>query len=444
MQTVWLSVWQLVLMGHAAGALTWIWMMPGGFPWWHARFLANAVLPSIVIAVAIAGLLHKHKEATDGYRAVFLFFPVFWTTALLAAAIVFPISARRFFAPGAGGVVFLWGLFLLSFRREWSWRWTILASLVASVLIGSIVPIAERAPQADTKPIESPISAAQPNQLPSPAPHRIEIGRESCVRPADATVVVRCGRRMIEIQPLLQFESISPDRCWTILAPRSYHPSSRLRLTGLATDGMATSLALAGYLSHLLRIQSNDEHQTIIEAYTHLDEPVYSHLNTFCQLSISGHRRLALSFSPCPNARIEVLPADYPAGRPARHAYLAADRSFHVVEARSGEKGPFRTLARGTLSRAESLRITLYDEETPICEVEFQDWAAQASTTLSPTAGWKVPVNAIEFQRLGEPPGSMSCIWMTLAATSVGRGWDSVGHSPGTYRNRMSIKSLKE
>lgn len=48
-------------------------------------------------------------------------------------------------------------------------------------------------------------------------------------------------------------------------------------------------------------------------------------------------------------------------------------------------------------------------------------------------------MNAIEFQRIdkreNEAPASQ--IWITLAATSVGRGWDCVGHHAGTYRNRM-------
>jgi hypothetical protein len=33
-------------------------------------------------------------------------------------------------------------------------------------------------------------------------------------------------------------------------------------------------------------------------------------------------------------------------------------------------------------------------------------------------------------------------IWITLAGTSVGRGWDSVGHKQGIYRNQMTIESL--
>ena len=32
-------------------------------------------------------------------------------------------------------------------------------------------------------------------------------------------------------------------------------------------------------------------------------------------------------------------------------------------------------------------------------------------------------------------------VWLTLAGTSVGRGFDSVGHKAGTYRNRVRIEA---
>jgi hypothetical protein len=49
-------------------------------------------------------------------------------------------------------------------------------------------------------------------------------------------------------------------------------------------------------------------------------------------------------------------------------------------------------------------------------------------------------VNAIEFQRLGDEPGDRVGIWITLAATAVGRGFETVGHLPGTYRNKMTLR----
>jgi hypothetical protein len=123
-------------------------------------------------------------------------------------------------------------------------------------------------------------------------------------------------------------------------------------------------------------------------------------------------------------------------------AYLDRKGVFQIVEASSGEKGPYRSLAEGALTRHDGLAITIHDEGAPVCEITFSDWAAQAGMTLSPTAGWGLPVNAIEFRLLGDGPQSAAALFMTLAGTSVGRGWDTVGHSAGIYRNRIRVEEL--
>jgi hypothetical protein len=137
--------------------------------------------------------------------------------------------------------------------------------------------------------------------------------------------------------------------------------------------------------------------------------------------------------------RSKVLPSDYPTGRPVRVAIVDSDSNFQVVEASTGEKGPFRTLASGTLSRRDPLTIVVHDDGRPIAWLTFVDWSRQISTELSPTAGWGLPMNAIEFQRFGDSAASTVGIWMTLAATSVGRGWETVGHRAGIYRNELIL-----
>jgi hypothetical protein len=130
-------------------------------------------------------------------------------------------------------------------------------------------------------------------------------------------------------------------------------------------------------------------------------------------------------------------------GRPVSpRAPRVIRNGFHVVEASSGEKGPFRELAAGRLRRSEPLAITLHDRDEALARVVLEDWSAQAGTAPSPTAGWGLPVNAIEFSLGGDGPRSPAGIYITLAGTSVGRGWDSVGHRAGTYRNRMRIEIL--
>ena len=114
-------------------------------------------------------------------------------------------------------------------------------------------------------------------------------------------------------------------------------------------------------------------------------------------------------------------------------------RRFVAAEAASGEKGPFHALAEGGLVPIQPLTITLYDEERPAGRITLEDWPGQLSTQLSPTAGWGVAENAIEFSLAGTSPSSPASIFITLAGTSVGRGWDCVGHAAGTYRNRISI-----
>jgi hypothetical protein len=268
----------------------------------------------------------------------------------------------------------------------------------------------------------------------------------SLVNAADGSVSVRLRRGTLFVSPLLRFLGRSPDGCWTLLVPERLRDESEPRLIG-ETQGVPGSPRHWRYeipglgAAELWVDASSDGRGASIQALTRLDQPVHSHLNSFCDIEVRGHRRLSLAFSPCPEIRVEVRRFDYPVGRPSRFAYVDCGRRFRVVEASSGEKGPFRVLAEGRLERTEPLTITLHDEEWEVGRVTLHEWAAQAGTELSPTAGWGVPVNAIEFSLGGDGPFSPASLFVTLAATSVGRGWDCVTHPAGTYRNRITIEA---
>ena len=185
-----------------------------------------------------------------------------------------------------------------------------------------------------------------------------------------------------------------------------------------------------------------------VEARSRVPSPVYTHQNTFAAIGISGVNTgaLSLTFSPCPDTRVRAFPYDYPYGRPIRFAYLDAAGVFHVAEASSGEKGPFRELARGPLSPAGgAVVITVYEGDRPVVRFRLHDWAAQLSTSPSPTAGWGVPANSIGFgvtsrSRRSRAPGLQ--LFASLAETGMGSGFDSVGHSPGAYRSRLTVEWL--
>ena len=176
----------------------------------------------------------------------------------------------------------------------------------------------------------------------------------------------------------------------------------------------------------------------VVAAWTTLPRPVYSHLNDWCRIRVSDVGSPSLAFSPSGATAVPVGGSRDALGRsPVRLAYLDAARRLQVVEASFGEKGPFRTIASGPVGADETVAITFLDGGLPVARIVLEDWARQADTTsLSPTAGWGLPPNAIEFHC--DEEGDV-VLHVTLAGTAVGRGWDTVGHRAGTYRNRMRI-----
>jgi hypothetical protein len=240
----------------------------------------------------------------------------------------------------------------------------------------------------------------------------------------------------IRCTPLLDFERISPDGFWSLFAPAS---STQRRVVTAFGDSFTQTLLYSDNSTIVIPNRSESQ-QVELMASSHVPRDTFTHLNSFSVLEISGHKQLSLSFSPCSQTEVDVLPADYPTGRPARFAFLSESGVFSVVEATSGEKGPFRELASGPMRRGDSLSINILDQGERVAKVTLKDWSAQLSTAVSPTAGWGVPVNAIEFQRIADSPRAPVAIWVTLAATSVGRGWQSVGHRAGVYSNRIELQ----
>jgi hypothetical protein len=316
------------------------------------------------------------------------------------------------------------------------------AGAAIAAIVGLLAPPSQRGDDPTTRPLD--VSLERIDASASDTSHPVvRLSETLRLQPNGGVVYVTCGELHLDVEPLLTFISRSPDRCWTLLAPRHERagPPRRVIANHVTDDAAVVRYADDGQ-SRLLVARPADPRVTEIEALSRFDAPVYSHLNAYCTITSMGHRRLELSFSPCPDARVEVTPFDYPFGRPVRFAYLDARDTFRVVEARSAEKGPFRTLASGTLKRGDPLTITLHDRGQPAARVTLDDWSAQVSTALSPTAGYGVPQNAITFMLSGASPASPAFISFELAGTGIGRGYDSVGHAAGVYRNRLRIERV--
>lgn len=429
--------WLAMLTAHGTAAVAWWWLLPGGFGVGEPRFWMNEVLPLGVLALVVAlrfGLWNR-AALRDGLLATF---PAFWIAAAVSARFVFPQSAQGFwFAPLALGIALLVAARVARLPKS---PWFGIGIVIAMAL-GALMPLAERGVDPDTRPLAA--TAPPPADLPAPTETRaIAIAPDVKLDPGDPVVTLLNGRVTLAVQPVLTFVSRSPDRCWTLFASKSQRDGPVRRLTGLGRESDTVRLLHRADIDSLTDFRPSLAGGIDIDSQTYLPAPIYSHLNTFTELTISGHRKLAVAFSPCPDARIEFRPFSIRGDAPGRAAYLAADGAFKVVQARRAEKGPFTTLAQGRLHRGEPLTLTLYDQDRPIFQITLDDWSSQAGDQPSPTAGYGLPVNALEFSLDGDSERSAGGMWITLAATSVGRGWDTVGHAAGMYRNRLHVRAL--
>jgi hypothetical protein len=195
--------------------------MPGGFPLWHARFWANRVIPAIVIVVAVAGVAGAEKRKRWLYQAATMFFPLMWTASLVAAAVLFPVSGRRFLLPATVGVIVLWGLGIVACRRQGTWQWSLVPVVLSSLMIGVGLPWTQWADDAD-------IRRSKVKQLLYGAPGAGEAG-DKAVRGTgeDAEIRPLTDAEFQELQAKLKAENAAKERL-PEGAPKTYQAAPRL------------------------------------------------------------------------------------------------------------------------------------------------------------------------------------------------------------------------
>ena len=436
-----------IFTGTALVFSAWWYVSPKGFPVTNPRFWTNSIIPVTVTIISLAAI-------PDVYRKKQSIIPIIlpcWSCATLAflvtSRILYPISMRPVF------MVFLLFWFLIFCLLTWLiLRKSKLSGLqlipmfilvVLAILSGAFLPLSQRSWKPATKPLNP--SGSFRTELPlNPSQSPLHLSDQVTVLPRLGNVLVYGESVHLKVSPLLFFYSRSPDRCWILCAPRAARRGPKVDYKGMRRipEGLHLEYAYDG--RNVLEVVAADQEKFVeIEAVCELPAVVYSHLNTYTEFTIHGKEKLFVSFSPCPDERIEIVSFEYPFGRPMRSAYLDPEGIFRVVQAKSADKGPFKTLAEGPLAADQPLELTLFDRDDAVCRIAFLDWAAQASTQLSPTAGWGLSENAIEFN-LGQENPPKATFYITLAATSAGRGFDSVGHTPGTYRNRIQIDPLNK
>jgi hypothetical protein len=445
--------WLTVLIGHTILAVLWWMLEPGGFPAGHPRFWSNTVAPVAALVLSFGSLWALHRESIVALRLLLPIWPAAWAAIALASRMLFPISlAWLWLVPAGATTVMVLASLPVYYHRPRAQAKGILA-LAGTIVLSATAGAALAYTQRVTAPATDPLNVQLPELETGPSITLVRQGAvhldgNVLIQASNGSITVPLGRLTLMVDPLLTFSDRSPDGCPTVLVrPLDREGGAAVLREGRREGQKSCSLVFAvqGQGAAFLNARaSSDRNVLSVLALTRLDQAVYSHLNSFCDVEIRGHRQLSLEFSPCPGVGIDVRSFDYPVGRPARFAFLDRAGIFRVVEASSGEKGPFKPLASGRLGRDEPLSITLLDQGRPQGRLTLADWGQQAGTALSPTAGWGVPVNAIEFSLSSDAPGAPASLFVTLAGTSVGRGWDCVGHSAGTYRNRIFFEKTDD
>src|SRR4051812_44793355 len=356
MKPIYRGLWLAILTAHATGALAWWWTRPGGFPITNVHFWSGAVVPWVIVIVVIFARFSLHKRPSLS-ASLMLSIPLAWIAASVASTFVFPITFHVLWVgPFLIGVMML-ALWMLSTRSMVRWRSiTPIVIALCAIALGVVTPMSQRAGASATRPLNVPMPAS--DSMPEPQDQRaIRLSPDVQVQPGSALINFTNARCLLGIQRVLDFASRSPDGCWTLFASPHQRESPLRRFVGIVQQESSIDLTYENDLRSLLHVSIDSPAQTHIESITKVPFDIYSHLNTFCELTMTGHKHLFIVFSPCPSSPIEVTYMQYPRGRPERLAYLDAAATFHVVEASSAEKGPYHELARGTLGANEPLTM---------------------------------------------------------------------------------------
>ncbi len=401
-----LSLWAL-----PAAATAVLWRPLGTFPVITLAFWASSGFVLLAWLSAALGLLAASRRDSALLVACTLL-PAFALQALgLTGRFVFPDTFRAvWLGPAVLGV--LWSVAALPLLGTLASRRHAVLALCVSALVGApfgVIQVLARRPRtpAGTRPLNL---AAPESSKATPPPQRLRFD---------------CAGRRVDVLPFLSFESTSRDGFW----PRAGPPDI------LEGPPEATLCAL--------QVEAQDGGLTL-EASTELPHAVHSHLNRFLELQLRGFDAPTLAFDALGPTPFPLKPFDYPHGRPAHFAVVTEGGELRVARGSDAEKGPFVELGRGLVPSDGVLSLALLDGAVHIAHVDVDGFVAQADLGPSPTAGFGMPANVLQFGvPPRQPPGEatpVGVLHLSLAESGIGEGLDTVTHAAGRYWLRVALR----
>lgn len=197
---------------HAIACLAWLFVMPGGFPLFHWRSLANGALPLAVLVLALAGIYAARTGRKGLLHAITTCMAAAWLAASGAGFVLFPISARFLFPAGLVVSCVLCLARMGCADRPSRRQWLTLNLTFLGVVMGALFPFTQRAAGPGTHPFGSAYLEEPPTKWAETAPEVAQMNSLRVFSSSGHSVFTR-GRWSLSIDPMLTFVSRSPDRC---------------------------------------------------------------------------------------------------------------------------------------------------------------------------------------------------------------------------------------
>lgn len=417
---------------------------PRGFALFSWSFFEHQLFLVALTGLGFAGALATLLRARVRYSLRDAFWGVTFPITL-AVAVIGNTSYALYCA--SFGLLCLGGLLGPRLLRN---RWVPAQARVryfafaSGVLLGALFLVATLAPRATTHPVSrDPVVPNWPRTLQFRAAAATGFGLDSgATLQADglrvriegggsraAALVVQAGARTLFIDPAFELTSFSKSGLWTVFDyQREVLPS--WEVAGIDARSLAlrasTELLSANVLVQIV------EGELSVRSVTYLRREVCVHLAHALALGLPPDRDLG-------GMRIEGRPWQIGVrprfGRPLSGIAMLGAAPVEFVAYRHGrlellrasadEKGPFTTL-------------TALDDRDPVLQgrgfrIQIRGFVAQAAREPSPTAGFGVSQAALD--------ASYDQIRVELAATGIGRGFNTVRIAPGSYELTVVVRA---
>jgi hypothetical protein len=268
------SCWNIIFLGTGILAAVYFYSMAGGFPASSLFFWCNTIFCPLIVLFIIAAFYSKIKEKEHAHLLCKRSFFSFLLSFIITAKVIFPQTMRMSFL-----VVMLVMVIGLSYSllTESSKKKPLLTIpyCVLALVFGIFLPLSQRGADAVTAPL-NPVFENFPVQINKTAT-ALNLGHKLQFYPNSATLNIQSADSKITIHPLLNFDSVSPDRCWTVLARRRDMFPTPLKISGY----LNSEKSFTGFYSQgsdetaILSASEISSHHYLIEARTKVRQEIW-------------------------------------------------------------------------------------------------------------------------------------------------------------------------